>query len=109
MNRARFLTAASLAAGAVVGVRAAAAALRVRVGDTIYSSTGAWLGNPTWFTYRFQRHTSGAPWQTLQDSESNAYQIAATDAGYQLRVQVTAYNPSPSQPATSKPISIVHS
>ena len=107
MNRARFLTAVSIAAAGLIGVKAAAAALRVRVGDTLHSGTGAWLGAPTRFTYAFQRRKTGAAWMLAQDGADAAYLIAPSDVGSVIRVQVTAYNPAASLPASSQPTSVV--
>jgi hypothetical protein len=103
MNRARFLTALGVAAAGAVGGQIAAAAIRVRVGDTLNSSTGSWLGDPNRFTYAFQRHKIGTPWILVQDGASDHYLLLRTDAGYIFRAQVTAYNNGESKPATSQP------
>lgn len=107
MNRGAFLTAAGIAAAGVIGVKVAAAALRVHVGDTLHSGTGSWLGAPTRFTYAFQRHKTGTPWVEMQDGADAAYLVAPSDVGSVLRVQVTAYNPYASLPASSLPTGVV--
>lgn len=104
MNRGAFITAAGLSVAGVVGVKAAAAALRVRVGDTLHSDTGSWLGNPSRYSYKWQSHTRASPvYVTIQNGAAADYVIVPIDAGHEIRVQVTAYNPAASTPAASQP------
>lgn len=67
----------------------------IRLGQTIYLSTGGWLGSdPITFTYRWQRcNTTGTACQDIPGATNQSYQPGLADIGSTLRGVITATNP----------------
>jgi hypothetical protein len=64
-----------------------------QVGQTLTASTGTWSPAGTSYAYQWQRSPdSGATWTNISAATASTYVAQATDAGAQLRVQVTAGN-----------------
>jgi hypothetical protein len=64
-----------------------------RVGSTLTTTTGAWLGGPTEYDYQWQRcEAEGLPCNDIQGAWAGSYVPVAADAGHPLRAKVTACN-----------------
>jgi hypothetical protein len=65
-----------------------------RVGNTLTTDNGSWTGNPTSFTYQWQRCTSAdaTTCDDISDATSKAYPVVGADVGSWLRVIVVAHN-----------------
>jgi hypothetical protein len=64
-----------------------------KVGQTLTADPGSWSGNPTAFTYQWQRCDADvATCSNLVGATSKAYAVPLADLGYRLRVVVTARN-----------------
>jgi hypothetical protein len=61
-----------------------------RVGHVLTASTGGWSGNPTGYTYIWQRCASSC--EVISGAVSSSYSVQSADLGYTLRVLVTASN-----------------
>src|SRR5262249_47022161 len=74
------------------GVTVAPSGAQAR-GTTIAANVGAWSGNPTSFTYQWQRSTDGGTtWNSISGETNSTYILDGLDVGYLVRVQVTAAN-----------------
>ena len=62
-----------------------------RVGDTTTANDGAWTPAATSYAYQWQRRVNGT-WVDISGATSKSYTLVAADAGYNVRVQVTATN-----------------
>jgi hypothetical protein len=114
---------AALAALAVVGVFATAAAAAVpqnaaqptisgtaKEGSTLTASTGTWSGTPTSYAYQWQRCASDATaCGDITGATEKTYTVAAGDVSRTLRVVVTATNADGKASVSSDPTEIVAS
>ena len=71
-------------------------------GDTLTTTTGAWEGSPTSYTYQWQDCT-GATCTKISGASTSTHQLTASDVGHTITVIVTATNAGGSTPATSAP------
>jgi hypothetical protein len=79
-----------------------------KVGESLTASQGTWSGNPTSYSYQWQR--CDADTITCFDvpgATGATYNVAALDEGFRLRVVVTAKNAKGSASAASNPTDIV--
>jgi hypothetical protein len=78
------------------------------VGGTLTASTGTWSGSPTSYAYQWRRcDLTGANCTSISGATSQSYTVGQGDAGYTIRVTVTAANGAGSTSATSSPTSLV--
>jgi hypothetical protein len=79
-----------------------------QVGQQLMAAEGTWTGNPTSFTFQWQRcdidATTCIP---IPDSTGRTYGIRALDVGFRLRVEVTAHRNDRLGTATSQPTGVV--
>ena len=79
-----------------------------QVGQTLIASQGAWTQNPSSFAYRWQRcDSSGANCRSISGASGQSYLPAGADAGFTIRVSVTARNSHGSATARSAPTGVV--
>jgi hypothetical protein len=79
-----------------------------KVGETLTAAPGSWSGNPTSFTYQWQRCDADvAACSNLVGATSTTYAVPLADLGYRLRVIVTAHNAKGSTSSTSAITTIV--
>ena len=79
-----------------------------KVGQTMTADPGSWSGNPTSFTYQWQRCDADvAICSNLVGATSKTYTVPPADLGYRLRVRVTARNPKGADTATSAITTVV--
>jgi predicted secreted protein len=73
-----------------------------QVGVALVAYRGSWTGEPTSFTYQWQKNDSG--WANITGATANSYTPIVGEVGNPLRVIVTAVNSAgASSPATSGP------
>jgi hypothetical protein len=72
-------------------------------GQTLSADPGIWSGAPTSYGYQWERcDTTGANCSPIAGATAQRYPLGASDAGFTMRVSVTAANAAGlSQPATS--------
>ena len=83
-----------------------------RSGDTLTSSTGTWTGTaPITYAYQWQRrtNTTGSSWGSISGATASRFTLRSGDAGYLIRVRVTATNSAGSAPAFSSAVGPVSS
>ncbi len=81
----------------------------VEQGQTLTTSTGTWSGNPTTFTYQWQRCNSGGAGCTdIEAATAQVHLLVANDVGWTLRVVVTAANSDGQATATSRQTVVVN-
>lgn len=75
------------------------------VGSAVFMSVGVWNGFPTpTYTVQWQRSPNGATaWANISGATGSSYVVQAGDAGYYLRVFVTATNSEGLNTASSTP------
>jgi len=79
-----------------------------KVGQTLTADTGSWSGNPTSFTFQWQRCDADvAACSNVVGATGKTYGVSAADLGYRLRVAVTAHNAKGSASSTSAITTIV--
>jgi len=79
-----------------------------QVGQTLIASQGAWTQNPSSFAYQWQRcDSSGANCRSISGASGQSYLPAGADAGFTIRVSVTARNSHGSATARSAPTGVV--
>ena len=59
-----------------------------RVGSTISTSDGTWIGTPDSITYQWQSSSDGNIWSLIAGATNSSYTLAPTDAGLYIRAQV---------------------
>jgi hypothetical protein len=81
------------------------------LGQLLSASPGAWSGNPTSFSYQWERCSRrGARCVPIAGAGAASYLLAALDVGGTLRVSVTAANAAGSSaPARSAPSAVIGS
>jgi hypothetical protein len=79
-----------------------------KVGQSLTSTHGNWSGNPTSFSYQWQRCEADiVACSDVIGATLGTYLLKTTDLGYRLRVRVTAKNAKGSATATSALTAIV--
>jgi hypothetical protein len=64
-----------------------------KIGQTLTADTGSWSGNPTSFTFEWQRCDADVViCSNVPGATGRTYGVSATDLGSRLRVAVTAHN-----------------
>jgi hypothetical protein len=61
-------------------------------GDTLTTTTGAWLGDPTSYTYQWQDCDNDYHCTAISGATSPSYTLALSDRGSEIEVDVTATN-----------------
>jgi hypothetical protein len=89
-------TALALAANALAAAPSNTTAPAVtgtpKVGQTLTVSNGTWTGNPTDYSYQWQRCASATACANIADATGNTYVARDVDVGRTLRAVVTATN-----------------
>jgi len=79
-----------------------------KVGQVLTAIDGSWTGNPTAYTYAWQRCDADiASCSNVVGASGKTYGVRVADLGYRLRVVVTARNAKGSDTATSAITTIV--
>ena len=79
-----------------------------KVGQTLTASPGSWSGNPTTFTYQWQRcDIDVLTCSNITGATSKTHLVTVADLGFRLRVVVTAKNSKGSAVANSAPTAVV--
>lgn len=79
-----------------------------KVGQTLTANEGDWTGNPTGYTYQWQRCDADvASCTSVVGATGKTYGVRLADLGYRLRVAVTARNAKGSATANSAITAIV--
>jgi hypothetical protein len=80
-----------------------------RVGQTLTTADGSWSGNPTSFTYQWQRCDADnlIGCANVAGATAKTYLLRLVDLGFRLRVAVTAHNAKGSASATSAPTPVI--
>jgi hypothetical protein len=79
-----------------------------KAGQVLTANPGSWSGNPTSYTYQWQRcDVDVASCSNVLGATSRTYTATAGDVGYRLRVRVTAHNAKGSATATSAITAVV--
>jgi hypothetical protein len=79
-----------------------------RVGQELTAGDGTWTGNPTSFTYKWQRcDVESLICADVTGATGKTYGVRITDLGFRLRVEVTAHKDARSGTATSAATAIV--
>ncbi len=77
-------------------------------GKVLSASEGEWSGNPTSYTYQWQRcGTTGGGCSNVSGATHSTYSLGSGDVGYTLRVVVSATNAGGTTSATSDASSVV--
>ena len=77
-------------------------------GQVLTAQNGTWAGEPTSFTYVWQRcNASGGSCAAISGATAQTYTLAAADVGSTVRVEVTAANTAGSSAATSLQTAVV--
>jgi hypothetical protein len=81
---------------------------QAQVGESLTANEGTWSGNPTSFSFQWQRcDIDAVVCGSVPGATGRSYGVRAADVGFRVRVQVTARNASGSGTATSAPSGIV--
>jgi hypothetical protein len=79
-----------------------------RVGEELTASEGTWTGNPTSFSFQWQRcDIDAVTCLPVTGATGRTYGVRLADLGFRLRVQVTAQKGERSGTATSLPTGVV--
>jgi len=79
-----------------------------KVGQTLTANDGSWTGNPTSYTYQWQRCDADvASCSSVVGATGKTYGVRTVDLGFRLRVAVTARNAKGSATANSGITAIV--
>lgn len=79
-----------------------------KVGQTLTANDGSWTGNPTSYTYQWQRCDADiASCTNVVGANGKTYGVRTADLGYRLRVAVTARNAKGSATANSAITAVV--
>jgi hypothetical protein len=82
-------------------------------GTTAYNSVltaanGTWTGNPTGYTYQWQRaSTVGGTYSNISGATNSTYTLTSSDIANYIKVQVTATNAGGSTSATSSATAVI--
>src|SRR6478672_6754995 len=78
------------------------------VGQTLTADTGDWSGNPTDYTYRWQRcDNDGQSCGDIDNATAKTYKLTDADVGNTIRLQVTAKNNDGNTTASSKVTDVI--
>jgi len=101
----------SLVAGMILASLASAAAPAnttaptvtgsAKVGGTLTVSNGTWSNSPTGYSYQWQRCSSAATCDDINNAVGQTYVVRNADGGYRIRAVVTARNADGSSTANS--------
>ncbi len=86
------ILAANALAAAPSNTAAPAVSGTPKVGQTLTVSNGTWTGNPTDYSYQWQRCTSSSSCTSIADAIGSTYVAGNADVGHTLRAVVTATN-----------------
>ena len=79
-----------------------------KVGQTLTANPGTWTGNPTGYTYQWQRcDADSAICSDIATATATTHYVSTADLGFRLRVRVTAHNAKGTGTATSALTAIV--
>ncbi|HEY4620584.1 MAG TPA: hypothetical protein VIG93_02705, partial [Gaiellaceae bacterium] len=79
-----------------------------QVGQTLTAGTGSWTGNPTSFSFQWQRCTAGGTsCVDISGATAGTYVLGSGDLGSTVRVAVTARNSVGEATAVSAPTAVV--
>jgi hypothetical protein len=79
-----------------------------RVGEALTADDGTWSGNPTSFTFQWQRcDVDATTCIDVPGATARTYGIRALDVGFRLRIEVTAHKNDRLGTATSQPTAVV--
>jgi hypothetical protein len=79
-----------------------------RVGQELSASEGTWTGNPTLFSFQWQRcNIDAITCLDVSGATGRTYGVRLADLGFRLRVQVTARKDGRSGAANSAPTAVV--
>jgi hypothetical protein len=79
-----------------------------RVGDELTANEGTWTGNPTSFSFQWQRcDIDAVTCLPVTGATGRTYGVRLADLGFRLRVVVTAHKNERSGTATSAPTGVV--
>jgi hypothetical protein len=79
-----------------------------KVGQVLTANPGSWSGNPTSFSYQWQRcDVDVALCSNIAGATSKTYTATSADVGFRLRVRVTAHNAKGSATASSAITAVV--
>ena len=79
-----------------------------KAGQVLTANPGSWSGNPTSYTYQWQRCDADvASCSNVTGATSRTYTATSADVGYRLRVRVTAHNAKGSATASSAITAVV--
>jgi hypothetical protein len=79
-----------------------------RVGEELTANEGTWTGNPTSFSFQWQRcDIDAVTCLAVTGSTGRTYGVRLADLGFRLRVVVTAHKNERSGTATSAPTGVV--
>jgi len=79
-----------------------------QVGQTLSAGTGGWTGNPTSFSFQWQRcNAGGTSCVDISGATAGTYVLGTADLGSTVRVAVTARNSIGEAAAVSAPTSVV--
>jgi len=79
-----------------------------QVGQTLTAGTGSWTGNPTSFSFQWQRcNASGTSCVDISGATAGTYVLGSADLGSTVRVAVTARNSIGEAAAVSTPTAVV--
>jgi hypothetical protein len=78
-------------------------------GEVLTTDDGSWSGNPTSFSYQWQRCEADniVSCANIPSATSKTYTLSAIDVGYRVRAQVTAKNANGSGVATSATTAVI--
>jgi hypothetical protein len=85
----------------------------VAIGSTLTATNGTWTGSPTSYTYQWRRCPQdggvgeASNCGVIPDAAKSAYEVRKADAGFTLRVRVTATNADGSASAASNHTAVV--
>ena len=81
---------------------------KAMVGQTLTADRGEWSGNPTTFTYQWQRcDNDGSSCGDISSATAKTYKLTDADVGNTIRVQVKATNSDGSATASSKTTDVI--
>jgi hypothetical protein len=81
---------------------------KAMVGQTLTADRGEWSGNPTTFTYQWQRcDNDGSSCGDISAATAKTYKLTDADVGNTVRVEVKATNSDGSATTSSKPTDVI--
>jgi hypothetical protein len=118
MKKVVLITLSVIALGAVLAGAASAAAPanttpptisgKQMTGQTLTADPGTWSGNPSNFTYQWQRcNPNGESCGDISSATSRTYRLTDADVGNTVRVQVTGRNADGSTTTNSKSTDVI--